>query len=284
MIICIFTGFLTPLGTTPFTYLPKTMEGNTMDSISEHLPLTLINDIETLTVLVLFLLILIFTDTKIKLRDLFMLAGLVLMAFMSRRQVSMFVLIGGFIFAKLLVGLINKYDKNGTEQAIKVITTWYGKIIAILLGILISFTFYDGKPNSPIVSTSSYPVKACDYILENVDVENMRVFNEYNYGSYMLYRGIPVFIDSRADLYTPQFNGTKGEDGKYRGKDIFSDYINTTNISTYYETTFEKYDITHVLIKDNSKLNMFLKRDEEHYKKLYEDDNFVFYERIPEQD
>lgn len=284
MIICIFTGFLTPLGTTPFTYLPKTMEGNTMDSISEHLPLTLINDIETLTVLVLFLLILIFTDTKIKLRDLFMLAGLVLMAFMSRRQVSMFVLIGGFIFAKLLVSLINKYDKNGTEQAIKVITTWYGKVIAILLGILISFTFYDGKPNSPIVSTSSYPVKACDYILENVDVENMRVFNEYNYGSYMLYRGIPVFIDSRADLYTPQFNGTKGEDGKYRGKDIFSDYINTTNISTYYETTFEKYDITHVLIKDNSKLNMFLKRDEEHYKKLYEDDNFVFYERIPEQD
>lgn len=284
MIICIFTGFLTPLGTTPFTYLPKTMEGNTMDSISEHLPLTLINDIETLTVLVLFLLILIFTDTKIKLRDLFMLAGLVLMAFMSRRQVSMFVLIGGFIFAKLLVSLINKYDKNGTEQAIKVITTWYGKVIAILLGILISFTFYDGKLNSPIVSTSSYPVKACDYILENVDVENMRVFNEYNYGSYMLFRGIPVFIDSRADLYTPQFNGTKGEDGKYRGKDIFSDYINTTNISTYYETTFEKYDITHVLIKDNSKLNMFLKRDEEHYKKLYEDDNFVFYERIPEQD
>ena len=99
----------------------------------------------------------------------------------------------------------------------------------------------------------------------------------------MLYRGIPVFIDSRADLYTPQFNGTKGEDGKYDGKDIFSDYINTTNISKYYETTFEKYDITHVLIKDNSKLNMLIKRDEEHYKKLYEDDHFVLYERIAEE-
>ena len=283
MIICIFTGFLTPLGTTPFTYLPKTMEGNTMDSISEHLPLTLINDLDTLTVLVLFLLILIFTDTKIKLRDLFMLAGLVLMAFMSRRQVSMFVLIGGFIFAKMLVAIIDKYDRNGTEQAIKVITTWYGKTIAILLGILLSFTFFDGKLNSPIVSTSSYPVAACDYILENIDIDNMRIFNEYNYGSYMLYRGIPVFIDSRADLYTPQFNGTKGEDGKYDGKDVFSDYINTTNISTYYETTFNKYDITHVLIRDNSKLNMFLKRDEEHYKKSYEDDHFVLYERIAEE-
>ena len=209
MIICILTGFLTPLGTTPFTYLFKTMEGNTMDSISEHLPLTLINDINTLVVLVLFLLILIFTDTKIKLRDLFMLTGLILLAFMSRRQVSMFVLIGGFIFAKLLVALIEKYDATGTEQSIKAITTIFGKIIAILLAILVSFTFYKGKINNPYVSTSSYPVEACDYILENLDIENMRIFNEYNFGSYLLYRGIPVFIDSRADLYAPEFNGTE---------------------------------------------------------------------------
>ena len=282
MIICIFTGFLTPLGNTPFTYLPKTIQGNTMQNISEHLPLTLINDIKTLVVLVLFLLILIFTDIKIKLCDLFMLAGLVLMAFMSRRQVSMFILIGGFIFAKLIVALLNKYDKEGTNQVIKASTTWGGKILIVLLAILVSYSLYRGKIKSPIVSTSSYPVKACDYILENIDIENMKIFNEYNYGSYMLFRGIPVFIDSRADLYTPEFNGVKGEDGKYKGRDIFSDYINISNISTYYETKFDKYDITHVLIRKNSKLNMFLSRDEDTYKELYSDDNFVLYERESE--
>ena len=280
MIICIFTGLLTPLGDTPYTYLPKTMAGNTMENISEHLPLTLINDLKTMTVIVLFLLILIFTDTKIKLRDLFMIAGLVLMAFMSRRQVSLFVLIGSFVFAKLLVALIDKYDKGGAEQAINAITSIWGKIITILLTILVCFTIYREKINSPIVSTSSYPVAACDYILENVDIENMRIFNEYNYGSYLLYRGIPVFIDSRADLYTPEFNGTKNEDGEYEGRDIFSDYLNTTNISTYYENTFNKYDITHVLIRKNTKLNMFLSRDDEHYIELYSDDNFVFYKRV----
>ena len=282
MIICIFTGFLTPLGNTPFTYLPKTIQGNTMQNISEHLPLTLINDIKTLVVLVLFLLILIFTDIKIKLCDLFMLAGLVLMAFMSRRQVSMFILIGGFIFAKLIVALLNKYDKEGTNQVIKASTTWGGKILIVLLAILVSYSLYRGKIKSPIVSTSSYPVKACDYILENIDIENMKIFNEYNYGSYMLFRGIPVFIDSRADLYTPELNGVKGEDGKYKGRDIFSDYINISNISTYYETKFDKYDITHVLIRKNSKLNMFLSRDEDTYKELYSDDNFVLYERESE--
>lgn len=278
MIICAFTGLLTPLGTTPYTYLPKTMQGNTMDSISEHLPLTLIQDPKTLTVLVLFLLILIFTDTKLKLRDLFMLAGLTLLAFMSRRQVSMFVLIGCFIFAKLLVSLINKYDSKGAEQVIQAMTSIFGKIITILLGILVSFIIYKGKIYAPIVNESTYPVRACDYILENIDIENMRIFNEYNYGSYMLYRGIPVFIDSRADLYTPEFNGTKNAEGKYEGRDIFSDYINVSNISTYYENKFEQYDITHVLIRKNSKLNMFLSRDNNYYE-LYSDDNFVFYER-----
>ena len=278
MIICIFTGFLTPIGTTPYTYLPKTMAGNTMNSISEHLPLTLINDLKTLTVIVLFLLILIFTDTKIKLRDLFMVGGLLLLAFMSRRQVSMFVLIGGIVFAKLIVALIDKYDTKGTEQTMKAMTSMAGRIITLLLGIIVSFMLYRGKPNSPIIDESSYPVKACDYILENIDISTMRIFNEYNYGSYILYRGIPVFIDSRADLYTPEFNGKKNEEGKYVGRDIFSDCINISNISTYYENKFEEYGITHVVMTKKSKLNMFISRDD-NYNKIYSDDNFVIYER-----
>ena len=278
MIVCIFTGLLTPLGDTPYTYLPKTMAGNTMDTISEHLPLTLIEDVKTMVVLVLFLLILIFTDTKIKLRDIFMLSGLVLMAFMSRRQVSLLVLIGGFIFAKLIVALIDKYDREGTNQVIGAMTTFFGKIITVLLGILISFSLYRGKINTPIVSSSSYPVAACDYILKYLNVDEIKIFNEYNYGSYMLYRGIPVFIDSRADLYTPEFNGTKNEDGEYVGRDIFSDFVNVTNISTYYENVFNKYGITHVLIRTNSKLEMLLERDS-NYKVLYSDDNFILFER-----
>lgn len=279
MVICAFTGLLTPLGDTPYTYLPKTMAGNTMENISEHLPLTLIQDIKTLVVIVLFILILMFTDVKIKLRDLFMIAGLVLLAFMSRRQVSMFVLIGGIVFAKLLVALLQKYDKEGTNKLITVMTTVYGQIIIILLGILISFMLYRGKINSPIVNESSYPVEACDYILNNLDVENIRIYNEYNYGSYMLYRGIPVFIDSRADLYTPEFNGVKNEEGKYEGRDIFTDYLNISSIATYYENKFESYDITHLLIRKNSKLNLLLSRDI-NYKSLYDDKNFILYERV----
>ena len=39
---------------------------------------------------------------------------------------------------------------------------------------------------------------------ENINVDEMRIFNEYNFGSYLLLNDIPVFIDSRADLYTKE--------------------------------------------------------------------------------
>ena len=279
MLICTLTGLLTPIGTTPYTLLPKLMQGNTTQNISEHQPLTLINNRAMLIVFTVFLMFLIFTDTKLSLRDFFMLAGLTLLTFMTRRQASMFVIVCGFIFAKMSANFLRKYDKDGTDKVIKIMTSLLGKIFTVLLVILLSFIMYKGKINNEFVNSTSYPVKAADYILEELDINNMRLFNEYNYGSYLLYRGIPVFIDSRADLYAPEFNGKKNADGKYDGRDIFSDYINTSNITKYYEETFEKYKITHVILKTNTKLNMLISRDE-NYKELYKDNSFVIYERL----
>ena len=278
MVICAFTGLLTPLGDTPYTYLSKTMEGNTMDNISEHQPLTLINNMEMIICIILVLGLITFTDTKIKLCDLFMLGGLLYLSFMSRRQVSMFDIIGGIIFARIVASFFDKYDVGGEEKLLKSINTIYGKAITILVVILISFNILKPKLDDKFVDENTYPVKAFDYIIENVDLSTMKIYNEYNYGSYLLFRGIPVFVDSRADLYTPQFNGEKNDDGKYEGKDIFSDYINTSNIGVYYENKFGEYDITHVLIRKNSKLNMFISRNDK-YIELYGDNNFVFYQR-----
>jgi len=77
MVMCIFTGLLTPIGDAPYTYLYKTMQGNTTQNISEHLPMTLIKNTEAMCVIVILLAILIFTKTKIKLSDLFMISGLI---------------------------------------------------------------------------------------------------------------------------------------------------------------------------------------------------------------
>lgn len=274
MIICAFTGLLTPLGDTPYTYLYKTMKGNTTQNISEHLPLTLINNTNAMCILVIFLAILIFTKTKIRLSDLFMLSGLCYLMFSTRRQFSIFVLICSVILTKFIVDLINTYTKKGIKEFEE---AFRNVLVVISLTVLIGLMSYDAvkpKLDDKFVDSKSYPVEACDYILENIDLSKARFYNEYNYGSYMLFRGIPVFIDSRADLYAPEFSGNKDED-------IFTDFINTSSVSKFYEDTFKKYNITHIITGKNSKTNMLItKTHDKNYKEIYSDDNFVIYERL----
>ena len=271
MIICLFTGFLTPLGTTPYTYLIKTMQGSTTHNISEHLPLTLVNNLEFMCTLVLFIAILTFTDTKIRLSDLFMLGGLVLLTFYTRRQFSMFTLICVIILNRLINALLDKYDPEGCKKAIKKMTTITGMIVTICLVLTISVIQYKPKMNDHFIDENSYPVGAATYILENLDIKNIKLYNEYNYGSYLIFRGIPVFIDSRADLYAPEFNP---------GVEVFNDYINLSNVDIdNVEEKLDKYGITHMLMYKKSKLRKFVEQNTEKYNLLYEDDNFCLFER-----
>ena len=73
MLFAGLTGFINPAGDGAYTYLYKTMQGNTTHSINEHQPLVLIESEEFLFTICLFLAILIFKDKKIKISDLFML-------------------------------------------------------------------------------------------------------------------------------------------------------------------------------------------------------------------
>jgi len=274
-ILCLAMGLLTPLGDEPYTHIFKLMSGDTTESISEHQPIVLAEHKGEIIVLILLTIFLVFTDTKITLKNLFMIGGLLVLSFMSRRQFSMLVIIGGISFTTILCDFADKYDKNGIEDFTKLVVSWKGKVVTILLIVLCAYSLYVGKIDDVYINDSSYPVKAADYILEeaekgNIDLSKMKIFNDYNYGSYLLFRDIPVFIDSRCDLYSPEFN---------EGVNIFSDYLSINGLSTYYENGFNDYDITHVMTYANSKLNMFLKRDS-NYKLLYSDDHFVFYERL----
>ena len=271
MAICALTGFLTPLGTTPYTYLIKTMQGNTVNNINEHLPLTLINNIPIMCTIVIVLSLVTFTKVKIRLSDLFMIGGLTYLMFSSKRQSTMFVIMGSIILNRVTTEAIKIYSKDKIDIVIKQIIAVIGILVAIL-AVIYGLKFIDKKKNNSYVSESSYPVKAADWILENLDVKNIKLFNEYNYGSYLLYRGIPVFIDSRADLYAPEFNGKQ---------DIFMDFINTSNLGEYYGNTFEKYGITHVILYKNAKVRMIIDETEpENYNKIYSDNNFVIYEIV----
>ena len=271
MIICLFTGFLAPQRTEAYTHLYKLTQGNTTKNISEHLPLTLADNIKYACVLISFIGVLMFTDTKIRLCDLFMVGGLTVLTFMTRRQESMFIILCLPIFIRLITSFLNKYDKTAMLKLARTMTTVCGTIVTICLVLIFGMFMYNARYNDEYISESSYPVQAAEWILENLDVNEIKLYNDYNFGSYLLYKDIPVFIDSRCDLYTPEFN---------EGVDIFNDFINTSSLSTKnLEGIFDKYGFTHFIVKKTTKITIYLDAKPDIYNKIYTDDYFYIYER-----
>ena len=268
MLVSLVTGLFTPIGDTPYTYLIKTMIGNSQDYIMEHQmiswansPFTIIIAVETLVLALI---------SKIKLRDLFMLCGLVLMSIVSTRHLSLLALVGSICYARLFSTFLENYGFCIDDKIIAFFHKKSVAFISFLVVIIFSgFMFYN-QLNKDFIDKDLYPVEAVKYIKENFDVNEIRIFNEYNFGSYLILNDIPVFIDSRADLYTKQFSGFD--------YDIFDDFY---YLLYNYEKTFEFYDITHILMykkEDSQFYNMI--NTNRGYKVLYEDEHFAFFERL----
>ena len=204
-----------------------------------------------------------------------MIGGLGLLMLYSKRQSTMFAIIGSITFNRLIYSWMKSEDEDIDDKLISLFTTLFGGIIISSLTIILSMYFIKPKLKAKYVDEKTYPVEMSDYILEyfeenNIDLKDVRLYNEYNYGSYLLYRGIPVFIDSRCDLYAPEYNG---------GIDIFMDFIKSSNLSVWFEDIFKKYDINYVILYKDSKMNMVIKDAKlEGYKLLKQDSKFVFYE------
>lgn len=254
-------GLLTPIGDVPYTYFIKILQGNTMQYINEHKPLILIENFFVMGYLFILLIPLIFTKVKIRLSDLFMILGLLFMSFLSVRHVALLAVVGMFYLCRLIsnIGLIN--SKNTLDFELP----WYSVFIVLITIIITSGIVYNINSKEQFIDTNTYPVTMVDYMQKNLDMKKVKLYNEYDFGSYLIYKDIKVFVDSRSDLYTKPFN---------HKTDIFTESM---KITEKYGRVFQKYGITHILIYKDTDLNQILAASP-NYKLLHKDGRFMLYE------
>lgn len=270
MIISLAAGLLTPLHGTPYTYMIKTMMGNSQKYIQEHQMISW-KDSPFVIILILETLFLSFM-TKVKLRDLFMVSGLTIMAVSAIRHVALLALIGVFCFARIFYYFFHNNGLDTDKFLDKVFSHKWVIFLFILICSVTSGLFLNHQLKKDFIDKKVYPVEATKYILENLDYKNIHLFNEYNFGSYLLLNNIPVFIDSRADLYTREFSG--------RDYDIFDDY---ESIIGTYQNKFKFYGITHALIYKKKNAFYDILKSNSNYKVLYEDKYFVLFEKLNDE-
>lgn len=177
----------------------------------------------------------------------------------------------------MIVQLDLEYNKEIIKKIEKKTSTFLG--IAIISAIVITIAIFQYKPHKDdvYIDEASYPIQATEWMKENLNFEEVKLYNEYNYGSYLIYQNVPVFIDSRCDLYLPEFN-----ENVY----VFRDFLNMNNMNiTNMEEKIDEYGFTHFIVSNGVRMKMYLDLKQDEYKKIYpteeiEDNNFSIYERI----
>ncbi len=253
-------GFISPLGIHVYTYYPKVSHGISTNFIAEHDPITIKMFSEFFLLLLFHFLSIAIFKTKTKFRDILLLLGLTLMTLLHNRNYSLFLVLSNFIFCDLLEQILMKW-KN--KKYLIIIT-----VIVILISSYYSIENFKSNKNTQFVSSYLYPTKAVNYIKENLLTPQVKLFNEYDQGSYLILNNIPVFFDSRAELYTKEFNPQLG--------DFF---MKNMQIEIYYEQLFEEYQITHILVHKYSILNIIIENSK-NYNQIYTDETYLIYERL----
>lgn len=268
IIVGLLAGFCTPPGMAPFTDLFKAMSGESIEIISELQSINIIEYHEFLFLLIIPISIIAFTNTKVKITDCLFILGFALLSINTRRCVYFFFLISSICIVRIIKNFINQYslNLNRISHKLKVLLYIFVLVVIVQNSILnILDTLKDDY-----VSIKSYPIDATKYILENVDISNMRIYNHFNFGSYLEYKKIPAFIDSRSGIYTPEFNP---------GVTILSDWKSIIKGTVNYRLIFNKYEITHALLYNTEVINQYIVNDPE-WKQIYMDNSFSLYERV----
>lgn len=267
--ICLFSGLLTAIGLTPYTYLIKTYQGISVKFITEHLPLVPISDANFLIFFVCSFSLLIFTPAKLRLSELFLFGGMLVLSLMSSRQAMLFYLLGGFIVCRMATEFFVNSNLERVNHYTRAMGKMKGRIVTLIFITLLMLPKVSNSI-SGFINPEEYPVGATSYLLKNTDVTQIRPYVNYGVGSYLLFNGIKVFIDSRADLYTFPFN---------QKQEIFGDSVSLNLMSDYYDDILGKYCMTHIIVEHKEPLNAMISRDSG-YRLIYSDDYNLIYERL----
>lgn len=268
MVLSLFIGLISPIGIDAYKYMFNVMGGVSTDFIAELQPVKFADNPAYVFLIVLFVVMIGFTKIKVRLTDLLYIVGFLVLSLPTNRCIFFFYMFAGSCILRITFEFIkdSKFKINVYENKILIALL----ILVLVLIIVSSIKGIYNKCEEPYVDYEKLPENATNYILNNINQDNMRIFNHFDFGSFMEYKGIKVFLDSRSEMYTEEFN---------EGVTILEDWYLTDVGKKSYKELMEKYDITHAILY-NDELTALYMADDENWNCMYKDDTFCIYEKV----
>ncbi len=261
MIIMFLVGFINP-----YTYENVFFPFTTFDPIInnyilELYPINIISSQPSIALISLYfyiilaiqLLIYIYHKKgKLELRHLFLFGGTTILAIANVRNIPIFIIATLPLLANYLKDM--KWSIN--DKYVNTKPTWIIMTTFILIVALIN-------PNR----LESAVKKGGDYLKENYDPNNIVVYTNLDYGSYIEYLGFHSYFDTRAEVFLKKAN---------KKEDIFLEAMSVEKYCLNYKDFIKKYKFTHMVVYKKTCLYYYLKND--NVKIIFKDKEYVIFE------
>jgi len=263
-ILILLTCLISPYGMLPYVFPFELLsEYNSVYSFIPEMKHVVIGfDHNTYKILFCFILfiIMIISKKKIKLSDLFYLLGLAIFGLQVYRNLPYFLMYSIIIIACTLF-------KNFKFKKIRLpnIKIKYNPIIVILIICEIIFIglileAMDFKNYHYGIDNGGEPIILADYITDNLDYKNLKFYNEFSQGSYLAYRGIPTFIDTRVEVFIKKFN---------KKEDVIRYYYNDSP-----EELLRRYKFDYIITYYNSDMYNYVVNN--NYEEVYNEYKYYY--------
>ena len=259
MIVMLLTGLINPYGIKNIIYVFTSYGQKILnETIIELRPLLFEQLFDKMVIILIFIIYFLYFKCKnIPMRYYLLLFGTTYLAFDCVRSIALFMIASLFPLSYLYKDKIPNIDIDKfIPVSLKCFIT-----IALLVVIII---FLDFMPKN-FFPSSKEPI---DYLEKNFDTGKMRLYINFDDGSYAVYKEIKVNIDPRAEVYLKKNN---------HKSDIYNEYNSLSSNKMSYKKYLDKYKFTHLLVEKNDPLYKKLRKDSCNYTLIKKFKNYDVY-------
>jgi len=236
----------------------------------------------SLTIIIFIVFVYIFG--RVKLKDILFSGSFIILAISSVRQIPFLPILAlplvcpyieralnefirSYVFKNKFVRYTRLKIKIFRGNLVKYVIITGLELVFIIPSVMYSYDFFKDGMKIFSVNDSDCPVHAVEYINRHPEIKSSHLLSHYNDSQYLIFRGIPTFVDSRADLFLPSFN---------KDTNAFYDFMHTCIDLNNPQDLINKYDIKYILIgKSYSFYNMI--KSYENLSVVYEDPDYCIF-------
>lgn len=257
-IIMLLCGFINPYGVEAMTYVITSWGVPVIDQFVTEMMAPDIHTVRGIgTFIIIFstyIIYIVFFRKKINVSHLCLLLGTTYLALSSYRGIVFFIIASIYPLAFYFK---DKFCYVKEPQNKYKYISFFGFMMIFL--VIIPFTII--KSDNLVIMNSSMK-EGIDKLYQSGDIRDIKLYCNYGECNYAEYLGIKVYIDSRAEIFLKANN---------KKEDILTELYLLQNHAIYYKDFLDKYNFTHLLVKESDVL----------YQNLLHDDNYeIIYEGI----